>query len=376
MPSDQHSWPGEDPTWDIAAVGRQGQPLVPARLHAEPEPVRRLGRQRHGPLGLRPLVLAASTERRPGARPRRQPATTTRPPGRGSRSGSPVRPTRRSCPRRSWTRRSSTARRTRTSRCTAQGLPLAHPERVQRPHAQPAAVLRAVEQVTMMERQRSPDHARQRAKSRWSPAVAASQDTSWPATWPTDGRDGGVPDPRRHGRPQVDPDRHRGRLPAQRRSSCPTRRSATTTTAATSSCSTSTNKTLCLGPAERADVIVDFSQVPKGAKLILYNDAPAPVPAFDPRYDYYTRRPRPDARPAARPAPRPATAPTRARSCSSRWPATRTPTTYDLRRASRQADCPAAYKASTRLPPIVPETALCAPATDTLLTASRTRSST
>ncbi len=48
------------------------------------------------------------------------------------------------------------------------------------------------------------------------------------------------------------------------------------------------NKTLFLGPAERADVIVDFSGVPVGSKLILYNDAPAPIPAFDPRFDYYT----------------------------------------------------------------------------------------
>jgi FtsP/CotA-like multicopper oxidase with cupredoxin domain len=45
---------------------------------------------------------------------------------------------------------------------------------------------------------------------------------------------------------------------------------------------------LMLAPAERADVIVDFSKVPAGSKLILYNDSPAPVPAFDPRYDYYT----------------------------------------------------------------------------------------
>ena len=52
-----------------------------------------------------------------------------------------------------------------------------------------------------------------------------------------------------------------------------------------------TDHTLLLGPAERADVIVDFSQVPAGSKLILYNDAPAPVPAFDPRYDYYTGDP-------------------------------------------------------------------------------------
>jgi FtsP/CotA-like multicopper oxidase with cupredoxin domain len=47
-------------------------------------------------------------------------------------------------------------------------------------------------------------------------------------------------------------------------------------------------KTLFLGPAERADVVIDFSQVPEGSYIILYNDAPAPVPAFDPRNDYYT----------------------------------------------------------------------------------------
>ncbi len=47
---------------------------------------------------------------------------------------------------------------------------------------------------------------------------------------------------------------------------------------------------LLLGPAERADVIVDFSQY-AGKTLILYNDAPAPVPAFDERLDYYTGDP-------------------------------------------------------------------------------------
>ncbi len=50
-------------------------------------------------------------------------------------------------------------------------------------------------------------------------------------------------------------------------------------------------RALFLGPAERADVIVDFSQVPDGSTLILYNDAPAAVPAFDTRYDYYTGDP-------------------------------------------------------------------------------------
>lgn len=44
---------------------------------------------------------------------------------------------------------------------------------------------------------------------------------------------------------------------------------------------------LLLGTAERADVIVDFSQY-AGKALILYNDAPAAFPAADLRYDYYT----------------------------------------------------------------------------------------
>jgi FtsP/CotA-like multicopper oxidase with cupredoxin domain len=44
---------------------------------------------------------------------------------------------------------------------------------------------------------------------------------------------------------------------------------------------------LLIAPAERADVIVDFSAY-AGQTLILYNDAPAAFPARDPRYDYYT----------------------------------------------------------------------------------------
>ncbi|HEY3312642.1 MAG TPA: hypothetical protein VGK00_13460 [Anaerolineales bacterium] len=49
-------------------------------------------------------------------------------------------------------------------------------------------------------------------------------------------------------------------------------------------------KALFLGPAERADVVVDFSNF-AGKTLILYSDAPAPVPASDPRVDYYTGDP-------------------------------------------------------------------------------------
>ena len=47
---------------------------------------------------------------------------------------------------------------------------------------------------------------------------------------------------------------------------------------------------LLLAPAERADVIVDFSAF-AGKTLILYNDAPAAFPARVPSYDYYTGQP-------------------------------------------------------------------------------------
>jgi len=50
------------------------------------------------------------------------------------------------------------------------------------------------------------------------------------------------------------------------------------------------NHGLLLGGAERADFIVDFSKF-AGKTLILYNDAPAPVPAGDPRLDYFTNGP-------------------------------------------------------------------------------------
>jgi FtsP/CotA-like multicopper oxidase with cupredoxin domain len=56
---------------------------------------------------------------------------------------------------------------------------------------------------------------------------------------------------------------------------------------------------LMLAPAERADVIVDFSQF-RGKTLILYNDAPAAYPARVASYDYYTGGP--DLSPAGAPS--------------------------------------------------------------------------
>ncbi len=110
----------------------------------------------------------------------------------------------------------------------------------------------------------------------------------WPSTWPTDGRDGGVPDPTTAGPPIIQIGTEGGLLPAPAViPSTPVgyeynRRSITVLNVFTHG--------LLLGPAERADVVIDFSKF-AGKTLILYNDAPAPVPAFDPRSDYYTGAP-------------------------------------------------------------------------------------
>ena len=111
----------------------------------------------------------------------------------------------------------------------------------------------------------------------------------WPTSWPTDGRDGGVPDPATAGPPIIQIGSEGGLLPAPAViPSTPVgyeymRRSITVLNVLTHG--------LLLGPAERADVVVDFTGVPAGSVLMLYNDAPAPVPAFDSRIDYYTGDP-------------------------------------------------------------------------------------
>ncbi|HEY5532500.1 MAG TPA: hypothetical protein VIK22_10945 [Candidatus Anoxymicrobiaceae bacterium] len=119
--------------------------------------------------------------------------------------------------------------------------------------------------------------------------VQAASGSGLPATWPTDGRAGGVPDPTSVGPTMYQIGTEGGFLPqVAELPNTPVgyiynRRDITVLNVS--------NKTLFLGPAERADVIIDFSKVPDGSKLIMYNDAPAPVPAFDPRYDFYTGDP-------------------------------------------------------------------------------------
>jgi FtsP/CotA-like multicopper oxidase with cupredoxin domain len=118
------------------------------------------------------------------------------------------------------------------------------------------------------------------------PAVRGTPGTAGYSSGQADGRDGGVPDTRKVGPSLLQIGNEGGFLPGVAvLKSTPVgyeyfRRTITVLNI--------TNKTLMLGPAERADVIIDFSKVPAGAKLILYNDAPAPVPAFDDRLDYYT----------------------------------------------------------------------------------------
>jgi FtsP/CotA-like multicopper oxidase with cupredoxin domain len=120
------------------------------------------------------------------------------------------------------------------------------------------------------------------------PMVPAAPSTisTWPATWPKDGRDGGVPDPTAVGPEFIQIGNEGGLLPSA--TVLPNQPVGYEYFRRTVRALSVTDKTLYLGPAERADVIVDFSQVPAGSKIILYNDAPAATPLFDSRYDYFT----------------------------------------------------------------------------------------
>lgn len=113
------------------------------------------------------------------------------------------------------------------------------------------------------------------------PVLAAA----WPATWPKDGRAGGVPDPATLGPDFVVIGSEGGLLPAP--TVIPPHPITYDMNRRTITVLNVMDHGLYMGPAERADVVVDFSRY-AGKTLIVYNDAPAPVPAFDPRIDYYT----------------------------------------------------------------------------------------
>jgi FtsP/CotA-like multicopper oxidase with cupredoxin domain len=103
--------------------------------------------------------------------------------------------------------------------------------------------------------------------------------------WAADGRAGGAPDPTKAGPPWIQIGSEGGLLPA------PVVIPATPVNYEQNTRSVTIGNVavhgLWLGPAERADVIVDFSGL-AGQTLILYNDAPAPAPAIDSRVDYFT----------------------------------------------------------------------------------------
>ena len=117
---------------------------------------------------------------------------------------------------------------------------------------------------------------------------AGPKDAAGLPLWPRDGRDGGVVDWRTAGPDIIQIGTESGFLPtpvvlkSQATTYNYNRRDIVVLDVA--------NHPLFLGPAERADVIVDFSAF-AGKTLILYNDMLAPVPAFDVRYDYFTGAP-------------------------------------------------------------------------------------
>jgi spore coat protein A len=49
---------------------------------------------------------------------------------------------------------------------------------------------------------------------------------------------------------------------------------------------------LLIAPAERADLLVDFTGIPVGTEFILYNDAPGPYPGGARIFDYYPNNPK------------------------------------------------------------------------------------
>ena len=128
------------------------------------------------------------------------------------------------------------------------------------------------------------------------PAVGSASGGQ-PVRWPTDGRPGGVPDPNAIGPTMVQVGNDGGLLPQAAPlpntpigliSKAPDPKDPLMGEPVNAGISLTT---LFLAPGERADVIVDFSRVPSGSKLILYNDAPAPAPFGDSRVDYYTGDP-------------------------------------------------------------------------------------
>ena len=111
-----------------------------------------------------------------------------------------------------------------------------------------------------------------------------------PYTVEFDGRDGGVPHPGAAGPAMIQIGSEGGILPQAVVQNAPPVPISWDRNPKSMTVGNVDGGNLMLGPAERADIVVDFSQY-AGQTLILYNDGPAAWPAPDPRYDYYTGNP-------------------------------------------------------------------------------------
>jgi FtsP/CotA-like multicopper oxidase with cupredoxin domain len=123
--------------------------------------------------------------------------------------------------------------------------------------------------------------------------VPASATSGFPSKWPKDGREGGVPDPAMRGPAWIQLGTEGGVLPSPvMLPNQPVQWNVDPTMFNVGNILQQRDGggTLFLGPAERADVVIDFSKY-SGKTLILYNDAPTAFPALDPHYDYYTGAP-------------------------------------------------------------------------------------
>lgn len=118
--------------------------------------------------------------------------------------------------------------------------------------------------------------------------VPAIGTPGFPVGWPTDGREGGVPDPAKIGPSFIQIGTEGGFLPAP--VVVPNQPITWVTDPTRFDFGNADLHALLIAPAERADVIIDFSQY-AGKTLILYNDAPAAFPAGIVSYDYYTGKP-------------------------------------------------------------------------------------
>lgn len=118
------------------------------------------------------------------------------------------------------------------------------------------------------------------------PAVRYPAFPLWDA--PADQRTGGVPDPATSGPAWIQIGNEGGFLPAP--TVIPSQPISFVMDPTLFNVGNVNDGSLIMGPAERADVIIDFSQY-AGKTLILYNDAPAAMPAFVPNNDYFTDAP-------------------------------------------------------------------------------------